>query len=91
LEAFRHEISIHDRLILVEDESGLPSVEEEDENEDYVVADEPLDIRDLVEDAVLLSLPMVPRKPGLGEAAQGSDGAPRESPFAALAGLKRKQ
>jgi hypothetical protein len=34
---------------------------------------------------------MVPRKPGLEEAAQGSDGAPRESPFAALAGLKRQQ
>jgi len=50
-----------------------------------------LDIRDLVEDAVLLSLPMVPRKPGLGEVPGGSEAVPRETPFAALAGLKRKQ
>ena len=93
LEAFRHEVSIAERLVLVDDEGMLPSIEEESDAEDYVVADEPLDIRDLVEDAVLLSLPMVPCKPGL-EAAQkaGSKSAERgESPFAALAGLKRKQ
>ena len=91
LEAFRHEVSINDRLILVEDGAALPSVEEEDENEDYVVADEPLDIRDLVEDAVLLSLPMIPRKPGSEGAAQpaGEEG-PKASPFAGLAGLKKK-
>ena len=90
LEAFRHEISVNDRLVLVDDESGLPSVEEEDESEDYVVADEPLDIRDLVEDAVLLSLPMVPRKPGLDEPVKGGQELPRQSPFAALAVLKKK-
>ena len=91
LEAFRHEVSIRDRLILVEDESGLPSVEEEDENEDYVVADEPLDVRDLVEDAVLLSLPMIPRKPGSEGAPQpASPAGPKASPFAKLASLKKK-
>jgi uncharacterized protein len=93
LEAFRHEISIKDRLILVDDESGLPPVEEESEDEDYVVADEPLDVRDLVEDAVLLSLPMIPRKPG-SEAAgkrESRDEEPRTSPFAALASLKKSK
>jgi uncharacterized protein len=93
LEAFRHEISVHDRLILVENESEMPPVEEENDVEDYLVADEPLDIRDLVEDAVLLALPMVPRKPGLEEA-KGGDGKPaaqKESPFAALARLKQKK
>ena len=90
LEAFRHEISIRDRLVLVDDEGGLPSVEEEGEEEDYVVVDGPLDIRDLVEDAVLLALPMVPRKPGLEGQAEGSKEAVRkESPFAALARLKK--
>ena len=91
LEAFRHEISIRDRLILVDDESGLPSVEEESEDEDYVVADEPLDVRDLVEDAVLLSLPMVPRKPGVeGAVKREVPGEAKESPFAALANLRKK-
>jgi uncharacterized protein len=93
LEAFRHGISVQDRLVLVENEAQLPPVEEENDVEDYLVADEPLDIRDLVEDAVLLALPMVPRKPGLEEA-KGGGGEPavrKESPFAVLASLKRKK
>ena len=91
LETFRHAISLEDRLVLVDDESRLPPIEEEDDTEDYLVADEPLDIRDLVEDAVLLSLPMVPRKPGLEQAgmAAGEPAAQKQSPFAALASLKK--
>src|SRR5687767_223284 len=46
LEAFRHEISIREKLILVSDEASLPPIEEEGE-EDYVVAGGPMDIRDL--------------------------------------------
>ena len=93
LDVFRHEISIADRLVLVDSESQLPAVEEESDEEDYLVADEPLDIRDLVEDAVLLALPMVPRKPGWESKAGGAgEPAPRkESPFAALAGLKKRK
>jgi uncharacterized protein len=100
LEAFRHDVALHDRLILVEHESQLPAVDLESEMEDHLVADEPLDIRDLVEDAVLLSLPMFPRKPGLEAAGgvgagpeSGGAEAPREheaSPFAALAALKKQ-
>ena len=90
LEPFRHDIAIDDRLVLVDTEAELPSVEEESETEDYLVADEPLDIRDLVEDAVLLALPMVPRKPGLEASRPGREDAVRkESPFAALASLKK--
>src|SRR6185503_15573669 len=65
LEAFRHGISINDALVLVDRESELPPIEEEREAEDYIVADGPVDVLDLVEEAVLLALPMVPRKPGL--------------------------
>src|SRR6185503_2106225 len=84
LEAFRHDISIADRLVLVDHEAQLPGIAEESDAEDYLVADDPLDIRDLVEDAVLLALPMVPRKPGMGEAAAGrGDDGGRDSPFAA--------
>jgi uncharacterized protein len=91
LEAFRHAVSIDDRLILVDDESQLPPIEEESDAEDYLVADGPLDVLDLVEDAVLLALPMVPRKPGLDEAKPaGAAKDPKESPFAALASLKKR-
>jgi uncharacterized protein len=91
LEDFRHEISIDERLVLVDDESGLPPIEEESDAEDYLVADGPVDVLDLVEDAILLALPMVPRKPGIGEKhVELNDGGKRESPFAALASLKKR-
>ena len=91
LEAFRHGISIEDRLVLVDDESRLPPIEEESDAEDYLVADGPLDVLDLVEDAVLLALPMVPRKPGLDEGREvGPAKEPKESPFAKLASLKKR-
>jgi uncharacterized protein len=92
LEAFRHPISIDDRLVLVDDESALPPIEEESDAEDYLVAGEPMQVLELVEDAVLLAIPMVPRKPGLeGSQAAGKVQKERgESPFAALASLKKK-
>jgi uncharacterized protein len=89
-EAYRHEVAIEDRLVLVGSEQELPPFEEEGDREDFVVATEPVDVRGLVEEAVILSLPMVPCKPGLEpepEAGQRGEGKP--SPFAALAGLKR--
>ena len=90
LEAFRHDVFIDDRLVLVDDEARLPPIEEESDEEDYLVADGPLDVSSLVEDAVLLSLPMVPRKPGLDEARFGEAKEPSESPFAKLASLKKR-
>ena len=90
LEAFRHAISIDDRLVIVDDESRLPSIEEESDAEDYLVADAPLDVLDLVEDAVLLALPMVPRKPGAKEVKLAEKDA-KDSPFAALASLKKRR
>ena len=92
LEPFRHDLSIAERLVLVDDDRHLPAVEEESDTEDFIVADGPLDIRDLVEDAVLLALPMMPRKPGLepvGEAKPTEE--PKPSPFAALQGLKQSR
>ena len=91
LEAFRHGITIADRLVLVDSESELPPIEEESDAEDYMVADGPIDVLDLVEEAVLLALPMVPRKPGLEEGEAGKPAAvPKPSPFEQLAGLKKK-
>lgn len=99
LDTFRHPVSIDDRLVLVEDESRLPPIEEENDTEDYLVADEPLDVLELVEDAVILALPMMPRKPGLerkeveGDAAVGEKASPsigeKDSPFAKLSRLKK--
>ena len=93
LDTFRHPVSIEDRLVLVEGESALPPIEEEADTEDYLVADEPIEVRELVEDAVILALPMVPRKPGLEELeARATPPAEKgPSPFEKLASLKKSQ
>lgn len=88
-EAFRHEVAVDDRLVLVGSEAELPPFEEEGDQEDYVVAAEPIEVRHLVEEAVILALPMVPRKPGLAPGPEPEPApAEKRSPFAALAGLK---
>ena len=91
LEDFRHAILVDERMVLVDSEEELPPIEEESDAEDYLVADGPVDVLDMVEDAILLSLPMVPRKPGVGEAQKPQGEGPRHSPFAALASLKKRQ
>lgn len=91
-ERFRHPVDIDDRLVLVPSEADLPPFESESDTEDYVVADGPMPVQGLVEEAVVLALPMVPRKPGAASDAPGSvpeDEAP--SPFAALASLKSRK
>jgi uncharacterized protein len=89
-EAFRHEVAVDDRLVLVGSEAELPPFEAEGDQEDFVVASTPIDVRGLVEEAVILGLPMVPRKPGVEPAPEAGGEKPgKPSPFAALAGLKR--
>ncbi|HQZ44900.1 MAG TPA: YceD family protein [Usitatibacteraceae bacterium] len=89
-EAFRHEISIDDRLVLVGSEEDLPPIEAEGDGEDFVVAGSPIEVRALVEEAVILALPMVPRKPGaVTDGKQGRVEAGKPMPFEALARLKR--
>ena len=89
-ETFRHEVAIDDRLVLVDSEEELPPFEEEGDREDFVVAAGPVDVRDMVEESVILALPMVPRKPGLEPEPEGDGGrTERPSPFAVLAGIKR--
>ncbi len=89
-ERFRHEVGLDDRLVLVGSEAELPPFEEEGDREDFVVATGPVDVLGLVEEAVILALPMVPRKPGTEPPeAPGAEETGRPSPFAALAGLKR--
>jgi uncharacterized protein len=94
LDTFRHPVSIDDRLVLVDDESRLPPLEEESDTEDYLVVDGPLDVLELVEDAVILALPMMPRKPGLERKeaeAKKEEAGPKDSPFAKLSSLKKSQ
>ena len=92
LKLLRHELSIDRRLILVESEDRLPPVEEEPDDEDYIVAGRELDLAALIEDEVILDLPMVPRSPECDVktgSEQENSRQPKGSPFDALAALKR--
>ena len=89
-DTFRHGIAIDDRLVLVDSEGELPPLEEESESEDFVIATSPIEVRGLVEEAVILALPMIPRKPGAEPSAGEGEAKPaKPTPFAALAQLKR--
>ena len=70
-----YELSIKSTLVLVNNESDLPPLEAEAEDEDYVALGEELDIEELVEEEILLDLPFwaiaVEPASGKGKAKQG--------------------
>lgn len=90
-----HELDIERMFVLVRDESELPPLEDEPDDEDYLVADKELDLSELVEDEVLLDIPGAPM--GVADPAEmgsiedvGGRGEQKENPFAALAALKKQ-
>jgi uncharacterized protein len=90
LGTFNHVVDLCSTLVFVADESHLPAIEDEDESVDYVVAEKTLDVLALIEDEVILALPLAPRH----EAGECKESAARQitdakpSPFAALSKLK---
>ena len=94
LQPFAAPIAQQTRLLLAHDETGLGLLDAEEA--EVVLAAAPLDARTLVEDEVLLSLPFAPRH-AEGQCPEGAvgkgpeaAGTRRTSPFAPLAGLKKR-
>jgi uncharacterized protein len=89
LEAIRFGVDIDSRLELVLEGKEMPEDELEDDSRDFLPVAGALDVADLVEDEILLALPVAPRheRCGLPGAAEAGE---RIAPFAALAGLKGK-
>ena len=95
---WEHELEIKRIFVLVRSEAELPPLEDEPEDEEYLVVDNELDLSALVEDEVLLDLPVAPL--GLPESTGTGSGEPdgavegdaevKVSPFAALASLKKQ-
>jgi uncharacterized protein len=83
-------VDIARTFTLVADESALPEEEFEDDEVDYLVADPKLDVEALVEEEVLLSLPLSLRHENgcAEEVASVMVGKP--NPFQVLEGLKKK-
>jgi uncharacterized protein len=63
-EPYRQELRIEQVLPLARDEAELARWEHDDPLLDTLVADPSLDVLTLVEDEILLSLPVAPRHPG---------------------------
>jgi uncharacterized protein len=85
-----YEVGMDSSLLLLGEAAGGADAEIDDL--DAVAADPAMDVWSLVEDEVLLALPIAPRHPEgecLAGTGVGRDQA--ESPFAVLAGLKQKQ
>ena len=58
LEPQQYELSIKSNLVLVNDEAELPPLDEELPDEDYVALGEEIDVQELVEEEILLDLPL---------------------------------
>jgi uncharacterized protein len=89
LEAINFELVVDNLLQLIPEGSELSQDELEDDTRDFLPVAGELDVAELVEDEILLALPVAPRheKCGLPGAA---DAGERITPFATLAGLKGK-
>ncbi|MEO7727396.1 MAG: YceD family protein [Burkholderiales bacterium] len=83
-------LSVQSKLLLLTGDAGGDTAEIDDL--DGVPPDAHADVWSLVEDEVLLAIPLAPRHTeGLCSAAVDSAGKPSASPFAALAKLKQER
>ena len=58
LEPQQYELSIKSSLVLVDEESQLPPLEDELPDEDYVALGQEIELQDLIEEEILLDLPL---------------------------------
>ena len=90
LESMDYQVELNTRLLLRKQED-LDALGDEIEEFDSILADVKLDVLNLLEDEVLLSLPIAPKHvPGACQAAIGRNGFAGENhPFETLKKLKR--
>jgi uncharacterized protein len=92
LTPFAHEIAAESVLMLAKDEERADEMDEllDDDTIDVIVASKTLNVSDLVEDEALLALPLSPKHEVCPDATQLELlKSKKESPFAALQGLKQ--
>ena len=90
LNAFAHTIGTDTVLVIARDDADADETEErlDDDSIDVIVGDKQQDLLQLVEDDALLALPLSPRHDVCPGDAPAVPQDKRESPFAALKGLK---
>ena len=93
LGAYDFSVDVQRRLVLVTRAGELPDPAEEEEQVDTVLAEPQMEIAALIEDEILLCLPISPRHDDAACVAPrptGDDAARVDSPFAALTQLQRR-
>ncbi|MHB1591350.1 MAG: YceD family protein [Sulfuricella sp.] len=93
LGALAYPVDLDSELELIEDEQVLPALVNEDELTDAIKVDPNMDVLALVEDEVLLGLPMAPTHASEDCKAGGNFGqaeTDKQNVFSALAALKTK-
>jgi len=81
-------VSIDRHFGLVADESALPESDLDDDEVDYLVADPKLDVVALVEEEILLALPLALRHEDGCSVAVNNSNPRKPNPFRVLEGLK---
>lgn len=89
LRGLRHELRIVSRLQLVGPGEEWPDEDLADDSTDAIAAEKEQQVLSLVEEEVLLALPIAPRHESCGLPAGGTEGSGL-SPFAALTALKKQ-
>jgi uncharacterized protein len=96
LEPMVHDVVVDAHLLLVRSDAEAEAVPIEDLELDAVVASESFDLTELIEDEIILSLPLVPKHERCAEEHLAGDASQddqqemaRESPFAILAGHRK--
>lgn len=90
LQPLRVRLHVDRRLFFVEGEDAAAALDTDSED-DVLTLEPAIDLRALIEDELLLALPLVPRHEVCPEPLplrEEDDAAPEEHPFAALAALK---
>lgn len=89
LEAVVYPLHVDSVLELVRSDDDLSQEDLEDDSKDFLVAQRDLDVVGLIEDEIILALPVAPRHENCTLPSAGRRSV-KESPFAALAALKGK-
>ncbi|HEY8355360.1 MAG TPA: YceD family protein [Methylophilaceae bacterium] len=92
LQPYQHEIVINQMFKLVRDEAELPAPEDERDDEDFLLAQSEMPVLDLIENEVILALPIAPKHAdGECSSGVGMDEYRKPNPFAMLEMLKSKK
>ncbi len=94
LEPLVHDVALGAQLFLARSEQEANELPLDDDEFDFIVATPEVDVEALVEEEVLLGLPLVPKHARCVDEAAGDGQAEialrrRASPFAVLAGMKK--